>query len=702
MIFKYIWLCFFSICTIILFTVPLLAETQPPNIILITLDTVRADHIGFYGYKTIETPNIDALAAKSVTFLNAYTPSPMTLPSHASILTGLYPQTHNVHDNDIFQLRKSIETIAEFLKKKNYNTAAFVSSTILNAHYGLNQGFDTYDDLNKYWSGGNIAVERHAETTTSSACDWIQKSQSPFLLWIHYFDPHFPYNPPDPYSEKYKDKPYDGEIAYMDYFIGELLSCLYKKYNKDKLVIIVAGDHGEGLNDHEEEKHGIFLYNSTVKVPFFIKIPQQKPLKLNENVCLVDIVPTLLDYLSIPLPQYLEGKSLLPLISNPSETNTYPDRIFFLETFMPFYTYRWSHLFAIVQNNTKYIKAPSSELYFLDKDPAEKNNLFDKQKELPQKFEKSLLQFFKKQPIEPWDIKQYYSSTEADSSIKEKLKSLGYASTAPSFNKPASIPDPKNVIYLLKKLSVAESLFQKGIFNEAMVILEEILQKDKENGPALSGMSECYMYMGRLNEALTYILKAIEIYPNNDSLLVTAASIYKNMGKHDESEKYLLKALSINPVNPRAYAHLINIYVNTNKLDKATAVIEEIKKKNLQSADIYFAESLYLLQQQKLDEARQLIEKGLKLAPNSSSAIANLAKIYYLQSKIDKAIELWEQYLTLNPDNAEIMAFLGSVYWNNKKNKAKADQLLSRAIELAPEHPDANQWYTILATIRRD
>lgn len=700
---------FMTICSLIFNIITLFiyiqsnlySAEQNPNIIIITLDTVRADHIAFYGYKKIQTPAIDQLAKTSSTFINAYTPSPMTLPAHASLLTGLYPQTHSVHDNDIFQLRKSIMTLPEFLKKRNYTTAAFVSSIILNSYYGLNQGFDLYDDLSEFSSSTNNLIERQADSTTNAVCKWIKKSHPPFLLWVHYFDPHYPYHPPSPFAEKYASNLYDGEIAYTDSSLANLINCISKIYQLNNSIIVIAGDHGEGLFDHDEEKHGIFLYNPTVKIPLIIKIPNAKPSIIQYNVSLIDILPTILDYLYIPIPEYIEGKSLLQIIKNPDANSAYlSSRALFLETFMPFYTYRWSHLFALIFNNLKFVQAPSPELYDLQNDVKESHNIYNDQINIAKSLQSKLNNFFNKPLINPWDIKHFYSSSESDATVKEKLKSLGYASTAPTIHIPSTLPDPKNMVYLLKKLNMAQDLYDKSLFNEAYAILEEIITKDNNNGPALSLISDCLINMNKYEQALDYLNKAINLYPNNDSLLISAATIYKKINKFKEAESFLNKSISINPNNLKAYASLINLYTSQNDMVQASKLITELNNKNINSADIYFAKAFYLIKQQNLKEAKDMLEKGLALDANNANAEANLAKIYYLNNQIDKAISLWEKYLTKVPENAEITAFLGSIYWNNKHDKSKAQQLLTKALQLNPNHPQADQWLSLLSSIK--
>lgn len=693
-----------SIITVFICVLPALtcAGTKLENILLITMDTARADHFGFAGYAYIKTPNIDKLAEESINFVYAYSPSPLTLPSHASILTGLYPQTHGVHENDLFQLRKSVETLTDFLHSKKYHTAAFVSSIILGSQYGLNKGFDYYDDLHIYSTIDNRIVERKASATTDSVCKYVTTLQAPFFIWVHYFDPHFPYQPPEPFATEYASHLYDGEIAYMDGSIGILLKCIQTKFNKKDIITIITADHGEGLNQHEEDRHGILLYNSTIKVPLLLKIPGVKPGRIIDNVSLVDIAPTILDYLNIPLPNYLEGRSLMPYLIAQKSKQENNKRAIFLETFSPYFTYRWAPLFGIIMDDYKFIKANTPELYSMKQDPGEENNLFSTNKDLVITYSSKLYSFFSKSLTYPWDIKQFYNSTDADATIKEKLKSLGYVASPPiPAKQPANLPDPKSMIYLLKKLDSAQILLYQGIYHEAFAILEEILQKDKENGPALTLAAECLMKGKKYNEAIPFLKKAAELYPQNDSILVTMSIANKNTGKPAEAENLLHQALKMNPLNPATNANLLILYASTNNLAKAEQIMQDINTKKLDHPDISFAQGAYYIKLQKFEDAKIAFEKGLVQSPDNTSAIANLAKIYYLVGNIKKAIELYEKFLSINPDDAIINAFVGSLYLNNLKNKSKALQYLKKALDLDPQNADADKWRALISLIEK-
>ena len=365
------------------------------NVLLITLDTTRADHLGCYGYDLAKTPHLDEMARQGVRFARAYCPAPLTLPSHSSIMTGLLPATHGVRNNG-HDLAVKWRTLAGILKEYGFATAAFVSSFSVDSRFGIGRGFDVYDDTFQPQAplkGAN--AERRAEETFARFSRWLDKaSQERFFAWVHYYDPHLPYDPPSPYREGSPGRPYDGEIAYMDHYVGAVLQALEAKGLSDKTLVVVAGDHGEGLGDKVETGHGIFLYEETLRVPLLFHNAKifPKPLIVEGAVRLVDVAPTVLDVLGLGAAAAgMEGRSLLPWIKNRS----WPGLEALVETFYPRENFGWSELVGLVSGRWKYIHAPRPELYDLANDPGEKTDLIgsspSKADELRKRLEKELL-----------------------------------------------------------------------------------------------------------------------------------------------------------------------------------------------------------------------------------------------------------------------------------------------------------------------
>jgi arylsulfatase A-like enzyme len=420
------------------------SSVQQPDILLITIDTLRADHLSCYGYKTGTSPNLDQLASQGWRFENAYSAVPVTLPSHATILTGVYPATHGYHDNAYFP-PSATPLISEILKKQRYYTAAFVSGAPLSGSFGLDRGFDYYDDE---FPGR----ERIAKETTERALQWLKSASHPFFLWVHYYDPHAEYNPPEPFRSDYSTAPYDGEIAYVDSQIAKLFHAI----GSEDLVIVTA-DHGEGLGEHGESTHAVFLYNSTLHVPLILRGPNMAPKVLSEAVTLCDIVPTIIDITKISTQQRFDGTSLLAKQAN---------RTLLAESLYGQRNFGYAPIFAGIQEQKKFILAPAAEFYDLHSDPQEKINLFPKTK--PAKWEKSAREYAnqvsknptRNEPLPPEQL--------------EKLRSLGYISATST----PTGADPKSKIHVIEKLNAGTILLYTQQYAAAESQFKDLLKID--------------------------------------------------------------------------------------------------------------------------------------------------------------------------------------------------------------------------------
>ncbi|MCJ7643243.1 MAG: sulfatase-like hydrolase/transferase, partial [Candidatus Aminicenantes bacterium] len=349
-----------------------LPGTPSYNILLITLDTTRADHLGCYGYKPAKTPNLDRLAQEGIRFARVYCPAPLTLPSHASIMTGLYPVTHGVRNNG-HDLPSGIRTLAEILKGRSYSTAAFVSSFSMDSRFGLDRGFDVYDDTFQSESPFKTQnAERRAKETFARFSRWLEiNGKDKFFGWVHYYDPHLPYDPPSPSKEEFEKDPYDGEIAYMDRYVGAVLERLKELGILERTLVVIAGDHGEGLGDKVETGHGIFLYEETLRVPLILYNPAVFPRSqvIESQVRLVDVAPTILEIIGLKNEAAgMTGQSLVPWLRGKSRK----DLDSLVETVYPRENFGWSELVGLVSGRWKYIQSPRSELYDVKNDPGER------------------------------------------------------------------------------------------------------------------------------------------------------------------------------------------------------------------------------------------------------------------------------------------------------------------------------------------
>jgi arylsulfatase A-like enzyme len=355
--------CLFGI--LINAAVPLRGAEARKNVLLITIDTLRADRLSCYSSEHVKTPNIDALAAKSTVFTRAFALTSTTLPSHANILLGMTPLYHGVHDNLNFKVRDEYLTLAEHLKKEGYATGAFVGAFPLDSRFGLSQGFDTYDgDFGLTVSGEVVSAERPAEEVVIRALEWLNQQKSPWFLWVHCYDPHDPYEPPEPYRSQYRSSPYEGEVAYVDSAMKKLFRYLEDRDLMEKTVIAFTGDHGESLVEHGEITHGYLAYNSSIWIPLFIFNPGMKPQVIHHNVSHIDMFPTICDILNIERPPFLLGISLLPSMKGKNLER----RIIYFESLLPFYDLGWAPIRGTVQGHDKFIDSPIPELYDLEKD----------------------------------------------------------------------------------------------------------------------------------------------------------------------------------------------------------------------------------------------------------------------------------------------------------------------------------------------
>jgi arylsulfatase A-like enzyme/Flp pilus assembly protein TadD len=576
------------------------------NVLLVTLDTTRADHLGCYGYPRAQTPNIDFLCRNGVQFLNAYSSVPLTCPSHCSILTGTYPVYHQVRNNGTYYLAPEIQTLAEVLKSGGLKTGAFVSSFTVDSRFGLDQGFDTYDDMlspNLAYKGLNS--ERKAEAVYSSFSRWLdENSTRHFFSWVHFFDPHIPYDPPSPYREEFPDNPYDGEIAYMDFYIGQIVEALRGHGLLERTLIILAGDHGEAFGEKQEEWHGVFIYESTIRVPLVFYCAGRLPsgVRVGARVRLIDLMPTVLDMLKIQVPGEVQGVSLLPHIKGKEKQ----DLSTYIESYYPRENHGWSELVGLIDGTWKYIQAPKPELYNLSLDPREEKNLIAEESRVARE-KKEKLENMIKGSVSPVVSSQRPLSSEES----ERLRSLGYVSASAS---PAGeeLPDPKDridellliqrakdyesqrrfgeaaTIYeeiLALRPNVAESYVNLALmmtemkeFNEAAGILEKGLEKMPESEVLLSRLGHTLMLLGRTEQALGTFDRVLKNNPRHFDALLASARMFDRAGRKEDAQSYYQRALEVEPENKLAREDYASCLASQRRFDQAIPIYLDLKE----------------------------------------------------------------------------------------------------------------------------
>jgi arylsulfatase A-like enzyme/Tfp pilus assembly protein PilF len=520
------------VCVVCLATGAFAGAGASPNIILITVDTVRADRMGFLGSKLGLTPNLDALARESVVFTHAYSQVPLTAPSHATILSGTYPQFHQVNDFQV-PLAPELPYAPAILREHGYRASAFVGAMVLDPHAGFargfDRGFDTYDagfHQARVGEDRYHSMERRGGEVVAHALAWLnQHPRGPFFMWLHLYDAHDPYDPPEPYKSKYVAAPYDGEIAYVDSAVGKFLSDLRTRGLYDGAVIAVMADHGEALGEHGEDTHGFFLYDETIHVPLMIKLPgaasagKDLPGKKIENrVGLVDVLPTILQAVKIPVPPEVQGESLLgmmlpkPAAAESSATpDTSPDRATYAETDYPQNTYGWSPLRALRTGKYLYIKAPRQELYDESADPKAEHDLSSASTAVTSTLAGQLDAFRQKTS----------SSREApkltvDPEAQAKLAALGYVATYSNASKAAKEPgaDPKDKIEVANVIHRTYLLIEDHRYQEAVPLLQQLIAKEPDTPLAYAQLGQCFVSLKEYPQAVPVLRKAVELRPD--------------------------------------------------------------------------------------------------------------------------------------------------------------------------------------------
>ncbi|MCK4431168.1 MAG: sulfatase-like hydrolase/transferase [Candidatus Aminicenantes bacterium] len=626
------------------------------NILFFTLDTTRADHIGCYGYEKVETPNIDRLAKNGIFFKNAICQSPLTLPSHSSIFTSTYPFYHGVRDNGGFYLEQDKVTFAEVLKENGWATSAFIGAFVLDSRWGLDQGIDYYYDnfdFAKYKRISLDSVQREGGEVIEAFFEWFERNQQKkFFSWIHLYDPHTPYDPPEPYKSRYSNRPwgfYDGEIAYVDFLIGKVLDNLRKKEILEKTIIVIVGDHGESLGEHRENRHGFFIYDATISVPLIIKIPSSKlgEIEVSSQVETIDIMPTLLQILGLPVPHEVQGKNLIPLIMG---KNSREKRLAYSETYYPRYRYGWSELKSLRSTQYKYIQAPRPELYDLTKDPDEQYNVYKQNLTIGKKFEQKLKSLQEEMSAKGVEER---GPQKLDEESREKLMALGYIggfTSQSKLKKTENLPDPKDKIHLYKKIKEAEGASAGEELDEALEKISEVIEEDPRIMEALQIRSRIFLKLNKIEEAIEDCKEALKIDPEYEAAIFSLAHAYKRLKKYDEAIAGYERLMQLDPRDYKPPMNLGDIYLEMKDIDKAVPFLQQaIDLEPERSSKAHNLLGAVYLEKKMLEQAELEIKKALEMRPRIPDAHYNLALLYEEKKEIDKAVEEYKKEIELHP-----------------------------------------------------
>jgi choline-sulfatase len=626
-------------CTIA--TAPAFAQQNPPSpspqgpphrdVFLITIDTLRADHVHCYGYASGQTPAIDHLAADGILFTQAFTPSPITNTSHTTILTGLLPSAHGVTNFGV-PLDPSHPTLAAMLQDRSYQTAAFIGAVVLDSQTlapGLDRGFDFYDNFtpNPKNTSRWGRVERRGKDVEQRAEKWLNTHRAGSrFVWVHLYDPHDPYDPPPPFSEKFRDRLYDGEIAYADSALSDLVAYLKKNKWYDEALIIVVGDHGEGLGEHNEQTHGIFLYDSTTHIPLIVKLPSQKNSgeRVPTPVNTTDIVPAVLDILHAPPPAQTDGESLMPYISQSSSATA---QATFGETDYPL-SFGWAPLRSVRDSGFQFIEAPRPEFYDLRSDPRELHDLYKPWNPEVQTLREKLAAQRAKHP--PHDTSR--SAGSVGTGTTQELEALGYLGPADvgshsTVSEPSLLPDPKDKIAEQNLLHTALLATDDGRTADARAALEKLLQLDANSPAALLQLAQLEMHAANYAKAARYFHQAVAQRPDDANLAFHEGEALSKSGNFGEAEKSLQNSLKLNPKQFAARFALGLVYLKMQQLAaaqdqlEAALLITPTFEAQLKLAEVYLA-------QEKFEEARQQLEAAMNARRDSAEAYELLARTY--------------------------------------------------------------------------
>jgi arylsulfatase A-like enzyme/Tfp pilus assembly protein PilF len=624
---------------------------------LITLDTTRADRMGFLGSERGLTPNLDALARQAVVFSRAYAQVPLTTPSHAAILTGTYPQFNHVNYMGD-PLGKTLPFLPDLLRKNGYRTGAFVGALVLDPKrlaQGFERGFDVYNaDFHRRGSGEDRyqSMERRGDEVVHRALAWMNKrTTAPFFLWVHLYDPHDPYTPPEPFRTRYQADPYDGEIAYTDAVVAKLLAALRRKGLFDSTLIAVLADHGEAFGEHGEEHHGIFLYDETIHVPLLLKLPKQHTAtRIDEPVQLVDVAPTILQAAALPVPSAMQGKSLLSLIKSgetiaTGETNDANSaRPVYAESGYGHLSFGWSKLQAWRSGKYLYIEAPERELYDQSVDPGAAHNLAAASKAVADTTAAQMAEFFQKTAGQA--VENRVLSLEQS----ESLHALGYMSSdsrTSNESSQADGADPK------RKIAIANLLYEGMVhsenerYQEAVPIFEEVLRQEPNTNVAMLHLGRAYMELREYQKAVPVLRGLVDRKPDDAFARYELGCALVKTGQWAEATPHFEAAVSGMTGSVMMHFYLAMVYQKTSRIEEAA--------KEFQSA--------------------------LRLDPDHFPANLLLGRMFVAQQKPRQALPYLRKATKLRPDSIDAHFFLGEAYsqlgqsTNARREAAEAERL---------------------------
>jgi arylsulfatase A-like enzyme/Flp pilus assembly protein TadD len=630
-------------------TSPEAASAAGWNLLLVTLDTLRADRLGCYGRAGAETPALDALAARGVRFEQAQSAVPLTLPSHATILSGLLPPRHGLRDNGRGALPADVATLATRLGGAGYRTGAFVGAFVLDHRYGLARGFATYDDEIPR-RGPELEAERPGSEVVDRALRWLDGAPpsgasggahaTPWFAWVHLYDPHAPYDPPEPYRSRHTADLYAGEVAATDAQVARLLAALARRGETKRTLVAVAGDHGESLGEHGELTHGLLLYQGTLRVPLLLSAPGVlSPRVVEEPLGLADLAPTLAALLGQPLPAPRDGRDLSAALLDGSAP---PPADLYAETRYPA-TYGWSPLYALRRGALKLIQAPRPELYDLVADPAETKDLRAVERREASTLTQALALLTRED--------RQAAAPAVDEESRARLQALGYA--VPAGASRASGRDPKDAVHLFRAFEQAREAEGSGRLAEAAALLRPLVDEDPGNAVFRSSYARVLRDQGKMDAALPLYREAAALSPTDPQVWYELATTLQKAGRADEARSALEEALRHDPGKPQAHNALAIALAGAGRLAEARSHLETALAVDPLDAQVWNNLGNVLRDMGGGEEAVRAYEKAIALDPRYPDPLNGLGALEVARDRPAAALPWFDRALALAPQQHE-------------------------------------------------
>ena len=670
--------------------------TAKPNVILVTLDTTRADHLGCYGNPGVRTPVLDGLARRGVLFEQAATASPLTLPAHCTILTGMYPTYHGVRVNGNTALNEDQTTLAEVFSRRGYSCGAFIAAFVIDGRWGLKQGFEHYDDKLDMSRSKHIdlgAIQRPANEVMDSALAWLDgRSGAPFFAWIHLYDPHLPYEPPEPYRSEYGVRGpaglYAGEIAFMDAQIGRLTAWLERTGLDRSTVIVLVGDHGEGLGSHGEGSHGYYVYDYAVHVPLIVVAPLDglAGKRVPAQVRTADVFPTILDLAGVGPDGETQGRSLVPSMFRPGAGREVPA---YAESMAPNIQFGWSPLQLLRTARYKYIDAPRAELFDIVADPGETANLIAGKPDIARKMKADLDELIE----ETGRGAPAPQAANLDKETMDRLTALGYVGAPVAARKASGgsgpLADPKDKFMVFQKVTAAGELVTADKYAEAVPLLESALAEEPGIPQAMLVLSTCYKELGRGAEAKSMLDLVLKDDPENVQALIGLANILLDEHKDDDVIALCKQALSVDERNSQALQIVGEIYMGRLDFGQALPYIEmaaEVQSKNDRSR---FNLAACLIGLKQFDRAEPILREVLEASPKWPLARFNLGLLYEEQGKLEEARAAYANEVETYPSEFKARFNLGKILFK-LGDRAGSLAEMREIVRITPKLPEGH------------